>query len=126
MNSSKKILICLSAVLSVTTGCIAATRSVPSQYSTIQAAVNAAASGDTIQIANGIYAEQVNIPSTKNNLTLNGASQTGVILTCGNGQTALTVNGTDINVQFMTIRNTAGSTAGPNNAVRVNSKRVAF
>src|SRR5215467_11395386 len=118
--------ICLGALLAVTLAATAATRSVPSQYSTIQGAVNAAAAGDTINIANGTYAEQVNIPSSKNNLTLNGASQTGVILTCGNGQTALTVNGTDINVQFMTIRNTAGQTAGPNNAVRVNSKRVAF
>jgi pectinesterase len=113
-------------ILALAVSATAATRSVPSQYSTIQAAVNAAAAGDTINIANGTYAEQVNISSAKNNLTLNGASQTGVILTCGNGQTALTVNGTDINVQFMTIRNTAGQTAGPNNAVRVNSKRVAF
>jgi len=125
--SRNKISTCLGILLALgATTTFAATRNVPSQYSTIQAAVNAAASGDIIQIANGTYTGQVNIPSSKNNITLNGASQTGVILTCGAGQIALTINGTDINVQYMTIRNTAGQNAGQNPACRVNSKRVAF
>jgi pectinesterase len=123
----RRIIAGLAAVMMMTVmNSFAVTRSVPSQYSTIQAAVNAAASGDVINIANGTYNEQVNIPSTRNNISLNGASQTGVILQCGAGQIALTVNGTDINVQYMTIRNNAGQTAGANPAVRVNSKRVAF
>ena len=48
-----------------------AERLVPSQYPNIQAAVDAASSGDTIRIAAGHYFEQV-IISTKNNLTLVG------------------------------------------------------
>lgn len=104
----------------------AATRSVPSQYATIQAAVNAAVSGDVISIANGTYVGQITIPSTKSNLRLVGASQSGVKLIAGAGQIPLTINGTDITVSTLTLENTAGATAGPNPAVRVNSKRVEF
>lgn len=105
----------------------AATRNVPSQYATIQAAVNASASGDIIQIANGTYNEAVTIPSNKSNIRLIGASQTGVKLVVGSAsQTALTINGTDVAVSTMTIENTAGATAGPALAVRINSQRVTF
>ncbi len=48
----------------------AATINVPADYATIQAAVNAAAPGDTILIAPGVYQEQVVI--TTDNLTLAG------------------------------------------------------
>ena len=39
-------------------------------YWTIQAAVNAASTGDRIRVCPGTYAEQVSIPAGKNNLTL--------------------------------------------------------
>ncbi|HKM51858.1 MAG TPA: right-handed parallel beta-helix repeat-containing protein, partial [Isosphaeraceae bacterium] len=39
-------------------------------YTTIQAAVDAAKSGDTISVAPGIYTEQVTVPVGKNNLTI--------------------------------------------------------
>ena len=45
---------------------------VPSEYPTIQAAVDASSSGDTIRIAPGAYYEQI-IITTKTNLTLVGA-----------------------------------------------------
>jgi pectin methylesterase-like acyl-CoA thioesterase len=38
---------------------LAATIRVPSDYSTIQAATDAASSGDTVEIAPGVYAEQI-------------------------------------------------------------------
>lgn len=63
-------------VLTLATTLMAADRRVPANYSTIQAAVDAAASGDTIHIATGIYVEQTWI--TNKNLTLVG--QPGTIL----------------------------------------------
>jgi pectinesterase len=115
-----------SATTSSTTSHLKSTLSVPSQYSTIQAAINAAKSGDVISIANGTYNEQVTIPSSKTSIKIVGASQTGVILQAGNGQTALTIHGTDITISYMTIRNTylVGSTTS--HAVYVDSKRVEF
>ena len=50
---------------------LAADLYVPANYATIQAAVNAAVSGDTIHIAPGVYVEQITI--TNKNLTLAGA-----------------------------------------------------
>ena len=103
------------------------TRSVPSQYSTIQAAVNAASSGDIISIANGTYNEQVTIPSSKSNIRLVGASQSGVILQVSSAsQIALLINGSDITVSYMTIQNTAGVSAGPALAVKTYGKRIEF
>ncbi|MFN3348224.1 cadherin domain-containing protein [Pseudorhodoplanes sp.] len=43
-------------------------------FDTIQAAVNAAASGDTIMVAPGAYAEAVTIPAGKTGLTILGAN----------------------------------------------------
>jgi len=116
----------LAVLLALTLPALATTRSVPSQYSTIQAAVNAAASGDTISIANGTYNEQVTISSSKSKLTFIGASQTGVILQAGSGQTALTIHGTDITFETMTIQNTLQSGSTTSHAVYVDSARVEF
>lgn len=60
---------------------------VPAQYSTIQAAVNAAASGDEIRIAAGTYTEQVMI--TSKNLRLVG--EPGAMLKAFPGMTAVTL-----------------------------------
>jgi hypothetical protein len=54
----------------------AATINVPGDYSTIQAAINAANPGDTIKVAAGIYEEQVVINKS---LTLQGAGDTTII-----------------------------------------------
>jgi pectinesterase len=104
----------------------ATTRSVPSQYSTIQAAINAAVSGDTISIANGVYNEQDTIPSGKNHLTFIGASQTGVVIQSGANQTTMTIHGTDITFEYLTIANTLLSGSTSSHAVYVDSQRVEF
>jgi pectinesterase len=122
-----KRLVTLLAVAALAPAAFAATRSVPSQYSTVQAAINAAASGDTISIANGTYTEQVTIPSGKNSLKIVGASQTGVIITAGANQKAMVVNGNDTTFSYLTISNTGGLTAGnTSQAVMVYGSRTEF
>lgn len=53
-------------------------------YKTIQSAINAAKSGDTIQIKNGTYSEQIEI--TTSNIKLIGQSRDGTIITASNYQ----------------------------------------
>jgi hypothetical protein len=49
-------------------------------YMNIQAAVNAAFSGDTIRVCRGTYVEQVTIPAGKDNLTLHSVSHWHAII----------------------------------------------
>ena len=67
------------AIGSGLTGARAATINVPADYTTIEAAVAAAAAGDTIAIANGTYNPPSTLAITKA-LTLQGESQSGVII----------------------------------------------
>lgn len=51
-------------------------------YGTIQQAVNAASSGDALQVAEGVYFENVNIPSGKN-ITLTGGYDSTCLVSTG-------------------------------------------
>lgn len=102
MKTVKAILI--AAVLAP--AAFATTRSVPSQYSTVQAAINAASSGDTISIANGTYSEVVTVSSAKTNLVIQGASNTGTIITSGQNQTTLTVSASGVTIKNIKLQNT--------------------
>jgi len=118
---------CAGILLAATaTTALATTRSVPSQYKTISAAVAAAANGDTISIANGTYNEQVVVGSSQSNLTFIGASQTGVILQAGQNQIAMVINGTGITVEYMTIANTYLSGSTSSHAVMLYGKNIEF
>lgn len=62
------------------------------KYKTIQEAVNAAVSGNTIYIKNGVYQEVVDI--SKDNIKLIGESNTGTVVTYGNYAGKLKSDGT--------------------------------
>jgi hypothetical protein len=70
---------------------LAATIRVPADYSTIQAAADVASSGDTVEIAPGVYAEQILIVGK--NLTLAGKPGAVVRAFVGMAQTLLPYDG---------------------------------
>jgi len=82
----------------------AADINVPGDYSTIQAAINSASSGDTIYFHAGTYNEHLSI--TKN-LTLigDGASVTTINDSSGGTSDVINVNGAVVNINGFTVRN---------------------
>ena len=64
----------LVALLALFAGAQAAIINVPADQATIQAAVNAAASGDTVVVANGTYNESVNVGSAAGDITIMAAN----------------------------------------------------
>jgi len=83
-----------------------ATIYVPTQYSTIQAAVDAALSGDTIQVAAGTYYEQITINKT---ITIIGENpKTTIVDGAQNGTVFYIEDSKNVRITGFTIRN-AGS-----------------
>lgn len=80
------------------------TLTVPGQYKTIQAAVDAAKSGDLVLVSPGVYKEAVDVSTDK--LTIRGSNRNTVILDGGykltNGVRVLGANG--VSVENMTAR----------------------
>lgn len=72
-RSSLAVLVLLTSVAS------ASTLRVPKDFATIQAAVDAANSGDTIRIAKGTYFENVVVPVGKNDLTIRGSGPATIV-----------------------------------------------
>ncbi len=85
---------------------------------TIQAGVDAAAPGDTVLIAAGVYYENVAVPAAKSGLKLAGVSRTGTILDASSyadrgivhTDSGISVMARDVQVRNLTIRN--GHNAG--------------
>jgi len=75
---------------------------VPDNYSTIQAAVDAAIAGDTICVASGTYYENVVIAKP---LTLKGAGSDITIIDGGGRGTGVKITADNVNVSGFTIRN---------------------
>lgn len=79
---------------------------VPDDYLTIQEAVNAAASGDTVYVRQNVYYESVSISSP---LVLQGENRTGTIIDGGGVGNCLTITGTtDVRISNLTVQSGAG------------------
>ena len=78
----------------------------PSQYRSIQAAVNASSAGDTVLIAPGTYQEAVTVSGSHPGITIRGQNRNSVILDGRNGQivNGITVNANHVSVENLTIR----------------------
>jgi parallel beta-helix repeat protein len=103
---------------------LAATLTVPIDHATIQAAINAAAPGDTININNGTYAETLNITKS---LTITGQSEAGVIINTPdvNGY-AVTVTAVDnVTLQNMTFNRPSAANCTPPNATACYGIKIA-
>lgn len=122
----KTLLFALVAVALAPAALFATTRNVPSTYKTVQAAINAAANGDTIAIAAGDYAEAVVVPSTKSRLTIVGAGKTSTRIHVGANSDAMQVLGSDILVKNLTLENTAGQNGMQQQALYTQGKKLSF
>jgi nitrous oxidase accessory protein NosD len=101
------VLASLAALLLCAAPAWADTVSVPTDYKTIQEAIDAAARGDTVRVAAGVYAETVTIGKA---LTLCGAGAGQTIVDGGGtGHVIRVVSDDDIYIRDLTVRN--GSTA---------------
>ena len=102
--------------LLLTTSCLyqikpasSSTINVPTEYGTIQAAVDNATAGDTIQVGPGIYYEHVLINKS---LTIVGENpQTTIVDGTGNG-TIFNLEGSNIYISGFTIRNAGNNSSG--------------
>jgi parallel beta-helix repeat protein len=97
---------------------LAALRSVPSGYATIQAAINAAVDGDTIEVSPGEYKESLNFTSKNytSAVTLSGLDRQNTIINpSGTSKRGLFIAvSKNITVTNLTIKNGLADGTGPN------------
>jgi hypothetical protein len=81
-------------------------REVPSEYPTIQAAVDAARPGDLVRIAPGTYREEVVVSAAKRDIVIRGADRNRVVLDGGTGrrQIGIAVHGSGVAIENLTVR----------------------
>jgi len=81
-------------------------RNVPSEYPTIQAAVDAARPGDLIRIAPGTYREEVVVPAAKTDIVIRGDERNSVVLDGGDGrrQLGISVHASGVAIENLTVR----------------------
>jgi len=115
-------------------------------YTTVQAAINAAPSNNdsrtVINVKNGTYNEVVTVPSDKVNISIVGESVNGVKITYGNaaskinpatgtgygtgGSATFFSNGAGLYVANVTFENSAGTSYGPALAINITSDKTVF
>lgn len=101
-------------------------------FKTIQAAIDAVPATNTqpqsIELAPGLYKEALTIPKGKEFITLKGLGETRdkVIITAGATQSTLTADADNLHVQNLTLENSAGATAGPNQALTSNGDKQVY
>jgi hypothetical protein len=115
-------LVLLAAWTSSAAGAIRNTRT-GSTYTTLQAAVNAAASGDTIEIDSN-YTGSAVFASIAKNLTIRGVGATRPVLdgnfTCPNNHGILDINGGQtITIENLDLRNCQGASGGNGCGIRL-------
>jgi hypothetical protein len=81
-------------------------RNVPSEYPTIQAAVDAARPGDLVRIAPGTYREAVVVPAAKTDVVIRGDDRNRVVVDGGNGrrQQGISVHASGVAIENLTVR----------------------
>lgn len=89
-------------------------RSWATAKATINATITAASSGDTIKVATGTYADGISVPGGKANLTIEGVSQNGCIVTNGASgpDNVVSIAGRNTTVRRFTINVTNGASLG--------------
>jgi hypothetical protein len=81
-------------------------REVPSDYPTIQAAVDASRPGDLVRIAPGTYREEVVVPAAKRDLVIRGEDRNRVVLDGGDGRRheGIAVHASGVAIENLTVR----------------------
>jgi len=75
-------------------------------FSSIQAAVDAASTGDTIIVSEGTYLEQITIPIS---LTLSGQNKDTVIIDCSGSDNCIYITNSNVQINGFTITNANGN-----------------
>jgi hypothetical protein len=91
----------------------------PTYYATIQAAIDAASPGHTIEVCAGTYNERVIIDKS---LTLQGVNEANVIIngsSFGDNGNGITINNgvTNVNIRYLTVQNFKGLSGNANGGI---------
>lgn len=117
----------LAASVSLAASASAATRKVPQQFPTIQAAIDASAAGDTVLVSAGVYFENLDIVAAKHGLTLRGLGK--VVLdarpngAAGTGP-SMNVGVDDVRIENFTVRHGLGGMLGGGVVIAGTNARV--
>ena len=99
----------LAAVVAVALSLSGAVIRVPQDAPTIQAAVDAAAAGDTILVDRGTYPGGVVVPASKPSLTIRGVDRNAVVFDGGGKRDAIDVHADAVTLQNLSAHDFAAT-----------------